>query len=405
MRELAHTGDVPAIVFVFGREQCFEIARLLKSCRRFTTDEEGAKIEAAATRRCCRGAAKELRPLLQHGIGIHHAGILPRYKQLVEQLALERLIKFVVSTETIAAGINLPAKRVVFPSLRKFIKQKARLMTAAEYHQMAGRAGRPQFDTEGIAITLAPEEVVQEVRKELKELQKGKYTVDEAKIRRAVYTRQKADAQRSGGVSWDPEVHGKLVGGQPLPLRSKTVVTADQILAMGLPDLATEPLKTPSAEALPAGPEAEAPAKAADAAPASAPAPATEASDTQSDLPPSMNLNIRTVIDHLFVDDRTKQASRKRLEMLVENLQALGILDEHGQHKSGQMIRQLRGIDGPFVYYCLKNHDLPYVMMRELCEYLVDHDAIQKLLSRKDDDKRWEWIRKGCVNGARKSPR
>ena len=144
VRDLAHTGDVPAIIFVFGREQCFEVARLLKSCRRFTTDEEKAKVEAMCDEALLpSGAARELRPLLTHGIGIHHAGILPRYKQLVEQLALERLIKFVVSTETIAAGINLPARTVVFPSLRKFIKQQPRMLTAAEYHQMAGRAGPP----------------------------------------------------------------------------------------------------------------------------------------------------------------------------------------------------------------------------------------------------------------------
>src|SRR6185312_8128522 len=154
-------GDVPAIVFVFGRELCFEVARLLKSCRRFTTDEERAQVDALCDAALLPGgAAKELRPLLAHGIGVHHAGILPRYKQLVEELALARLIKFVVSTETIAAGINLPARTVVFPSLRKFIKQQARMITAAEYHQMAGRAGRPQFDDKGLAITLAPEQVV-----------------------------------------------------------------------------------------------------------------------------------------------------------------------------------------------------------------------------------------------------
>src|SRR6185312_12900128 len=104
-------------------------ARLLKSCRRFTTDEEKAKVDAMCDEALLpSGASRELRPLLTHGIGVHHAGILPRYKQLVEALALERLIKFVVSTETIAAGINLPARTVVFPSLRKFIKQAPRMV-------------------------------------------------------------------------------------------------------------------------------------------------------------------------------------------------------------------------------------------------------------------------------------
>src|ERR1051325_9718403 len=159
VRELALSGDVPAIVFVFGREQCFEVARLLKSCRRFTSDEEKAKVEAMCEEALLpSGAAKELKPLLSHGIGIHHAGILPRYKQLVEELTLERLVKFVVSTETISAGINLPAKRVIFPELKKYVRKASRLVTPAEFHQMAGRAGRPQYDSEGIAIALAPEE-------------------------------------------------------------------------------------------------------------------------------------------------------------------------------------------------------------------------------------------------------
>src|SRR5262249_1629073 len=112
-KELAAAGDTPAIIFSFSRDACFERARLLKSMPRLTTDEERAKItEIADPALLDRGMAKDLRPLLLHGIGIHHAGILPRYKQLVERLTLERLIRFVVSTETISAGINLPAKRV-----------------------------------------------------------------------------------------------------------------------------------------------------------------------------------------------------------------------------------------------------------------------------------------------------
>ena len=129
VRDLAHTGDVPGD-HLRVRPRAVLRGRAPAQVVPAVHDRrgEGARSRRCATRRCCRRAcAKELRPLLTHGIGIHHAGILPRYKQLVEQLALERLIKFVVSTETIAAGINLPARTVVFPSLRKFIKQQARL--------------------------------------------------------------------------------------------------------------------------------------------------------------------------------------------------------------------------------------------------------------------------------------
>ncbi|TNE50456.1 MAG: DEAD/DEAH box helicase [Deltaproteobacteria bacterium] len=243
IRELFSQGDYPAIVFSFSRRQCFEWARLLKSIRRFTTDEEQKIIEERAERVLVpRGLGKQLMSLLTHGIGIHHAGILPTYKQLVEELTLERLIKFVVSTETISAGINLPAKRVVFPELRKYIRRNARLLLPAEYHQMAGRAGRPQFDKEGIAITLAPEKVVQEFRKEMRSSGKGKYSSDPEQIRRRAYSRARTEAQQNGDVSWSPKEHEELVEGKPAALQSHTKITAGQILAIGLPDLTQETL-------------------------------------------------------------------------------------------------------------------------------------------------------------------
>jgi hypothetical protein len=368
VRELAHAGDVPAIVFVFGREQCFEVARLIKSCRRFTTDEEKAKIDALCDDALLPGgAARELRPLLGHGIGIHHAGILPRYKQLVEQLALERLVKFVVSTETIAAGINLPAKTVVFPALRKFIKQQARLVTAAEYHQMSGRAGRPQFDDKGLSITLAPEAVVSELKKELK-----RPGVDEAKVKKSIYNKLRSEAQRNKDVLWTPDVHAELVRGEPAELRSKAKITAEQVLAIGLPDLASTQL----------------PGAAATASELDQRIAAVEAS-----LPPSMRLDIVTVIDNLLLDDRDKRAQHKTLAQLVDNMRAIGVIDEHGAQIAGQMIRELQGMDGLFIYYVLFNHQLDYVELRQLVEYLIDHDVVQRVLDRAVDDEKRTWCR------------
>lgn len=367
VRELAHTGDVPAIIFVFGREQCFEVARLLKSCRRFTTDEEKAKVEALCDATLLEsGVARELKPLLSHGIGIHHAGILPRYKQLVEQLALERLIKFVVSTETIAAGINLPARTVVFPSLRKFIKKEPRIVTAAEYHQMAGRAGRPQFDDRGLAITLAPEEVTSELKKKLKDAQK-RPAYDEGKVKRGVYSAAIADAKRKGDIAWTPEIHAELVKGEPAELRSKTKITAEQVLAIGLPDLAETVL--PGDEA------------------------AARRAEAEASLPPSMRLDIVTVIDHLLLTDRERKELHKVLAQLVANMKAIGVLDEHGKQIGGDMIRKLQGMDGLLIYYILFNHQLEYVELRELVEYLIDHDIIQRQLDRKGEDEKREWMR------------
>jgi hypothetical protein len=386
VRELAAAGDVPAIVFVFGREACFETARLLKSCRRFTSAEEKDEIE----KRCAQvlldgGAADELRSLLGHGIGVHHAGILPRYKQLVEQLALERLIKFVVSTETISAGINLPAKRAVFPSLRKYIKSKARLVTPAEYHQMSGRAGRPQFDTEGIAIVLAPEAIVQEMRKEISDAKKRGHMIDEEKVRKSCYSRARSEAQRNSEVVWDEAVHQQLVRGEPAELRSQTRINAEQILAIGLPDL--------TAEVLPGQDPAAASAGEAAAAPAPVERP-----------PPWLKLDIVAVVDNLLLGDRERRDAHKRLAHVTDNLRALGVVDEHGHQVAGEIIGKLHGLDGVFIYYLLMHHQLDYSDYRELCEFLVDHDIIQRQLDRKQEDKKAEWIRERLRERRRESP-
>lgn len=381
VKELAHAGDVPAIIFTFGREACFERARLLKSCPRFTTDEERATIAAACDEVMLdRGLGKDLKPLLLHGIGIHHAGILPRYKQLVEKLTLERLIKFVVSTETISAGINLPAKRVIFPELRKYVQKKARVLTSAEYHQMAGRAGRPQFDKEGIALTLAPEAVVQEIRKELKEAQRGRFTVDENKIRKSAYARAKSEAQRNNDITWDKDDLDKIIHGKAASLKSQTKITAEQILAIGLPDL--------TQEVLPGAIEGE----------------VKQSAESTEPLPASLNLNIVTVIQNLLLDEREKYAAHKRLAQVTANLRAMGIIDEHGAQVTGQMINQLRGLDGLFVYHCLMSRDIDYALARELVEFLVDHDVIWRILSRKDEDKKREWIRNRLRERRRDEP-
>ena len=102
---------------------------------------------------------------------------------------------------------------------------------------MAGRAGRPQFDDKGLAITLAPEDVVSELKKELKDAAKRPARTTRPRSRSSVYNRARSDAQKKGDVIWTPEVHAELVRGEPAELRSKTKITAEQVLAIGLPDL------------------------------------------------------------------------------------------------------------------------------------------------------------------------
>jgi hypothetical protein len=572
VRELQKAEEVPAIIFTFGRKQCFEYARLLKSCRRFTTEEEQKEIaERAAKVIIPRGISDQLTSLLTHGIGIHHAGILPAYKQLIEELTLDRLLKFVVSTETISAGINLPAKRVIFPALRKHIRKRSRVLLPAEYHQMAGRAGRPQFDSEGIAISLAPEDVVQEIRKERKEAEKYRRTYDEAKIRKRAYARARSEAQRREDVIWDEEVHQQIVQGTSAPLSSHTKITAEQILAIGLPDLTQHIL--PGVALVEAERQAKAKAEAerqeqlerqlkkkqereakkadkkkkgfgSPAAFASlgalianapkaekSPEPAEDTPDTTTDttpdtttpenttepktdtdvttdattdtnttpkehvvlpnlddfkkaseepteaieesatsegaeaseesvevseapaedetpapkgwpagvpredvlslrlsqvegtpwpkdaaLPPPLishqvvskpttaRFHIATIIDKLFISDNDKREAHKLLAKITNNLRSLGIINEKGVQCRGWLVGSLRGIDGLFVYYCLMHYDLDYIRARELIETIIDHNVIDRLLNRKKEDEKREWMRNKLRERRRDNP-
>jgi hypothetical protein len=255
---------------------------------------------------------------------------------------------------------------VVFPSLRKFIKQAPRMITAAEYHQMAGRAGRPQFDDKGLAITLAPEQVVSDLKKELKDAAK-RPAYDEGKVKRSVYGRARADAQKKNDVIWTPEVHAELVKGEPAELRSKTKISAEQVLAIGLPDLTAA--KIPSTET------------------------ELRMAEAEASLPPSMRLDTVTVIENLLLTERERKELLKTLSQLVDNMKAIGVLDEHGKQVSGDMIRSLQGMDGLLIYYVLFHHQLEYTELRELVEYLIDHDIVQRVLDRKGEDEKKEWMR------------
>jgi hypothetical protein len=99
------------------------------------------------------------------------------------------------------------------------------------------------------------------------------------------------------------------------------------------------------------------------------------------------------VIENLLLTDRERKELQQTLAQLVANMRAIGVLDEHGQQVSGQMIRELQGMDGLLIYYVLFNHQLEYVELRELVEYLIDHDIIQRQLDRKGEDEKREWMR------------
>ncbi len=146
----------PALIFVFSRDECWSIAETLKG-RHLISGELRKELAAALEEYdFTTGAGPKLKPILLRGVGVHHAGVLPKYKRAVEELFQRRLLSVVVCTETLAAGMNLPARSVVLTTLLKGPPGKKKVADASGAHQMFGRAGRPQYDDQGHVYALGP---------------------------------------------------------------------------------------------------------------------------------------------------------------------------------------------------------------------------------------------------------
>lgn len=154
----------PALVFCFNRDECWDVAEVLKG--RGVIDEARRKLVAEELSQydLKGGAGPKLREMLMRGVGVHHAGVLPKYRRIVESLFQKKLLSFCVCTETLAAGINLPARSVVLPTLLKGPAGDKKLVEPSAAHQIFGRAGRPQYDTTGYVFAMAPEDDVRIAR-------------------------------------------------------------------------------------------------------------------------------------------------------------------------------------------------------------------------------------------------
>jgi len=165
------------------------------------------------------GFGRSLSRLVRHGIGVHHAGMLPRYRRLVETLAQAGLLKVICGTDTLGVGINVPIRTVVFTALSKYDGTRTRHLQAREFHQIAGRAGRPGYDTEGTVVVQAPEHVVETERALAR-------AGDDPRKRRKV-VRKKPPV---GFVSWGRPTFERLVAAEPEPLTSSFKVSHAMLL-------------------------------------------------------------------------------------------------------------------------------------------------------------------------------
>jgi len=166
--DLVASGRAPVYVVNFTQRECGELAQGLTSSN-FATREQRARIaDAIAGTRFDTPFGKDLGRILRFGIGIHHAGLLPRYRLLVEQLAQRGLLQVVCGTDTLGVGVNVPIRTVLFAKLSKFDGEKVSLLRVREFRQIAGRAGRKGFDERGSVVCQAPEHVIENQREAAK---------------------------------------------------------------------------------------------------------------------------------------------------------------------------------------------------------------------------------------------
>jgi superfamily II DNA/RNA helicase len=155
-----HERKTPALVFCFNRAECWNVAELLKGKSLLADGQQKELAKKLETLDFRFGVGPKLKQILMRGVGVHHAGLLPQYRKIVEKLFQQKLLTVCVCTETLAAGINLPARSVVMTSLLKGPPGKEKLVESSTAHQIFGRAGRPQYDKEGFVYALAHEDDV-----------------------------------------------------------------------------------------------------------------------------------------------------------------------------------------------------------------------------------------------------
>ena len=188
LEELLTTHQAPVYVVHFTQAAALERAQALTSINVCTREEKDRIAELIGGFRFSPGFGKTLSRLVKHGVGVHHAGMLPKYRRLVEQLAQAGLLKVICGTDTLGVGINVPIRTVVFTGLSKYDGRRQRMLKAREFHQIAGRAGRAGFDTAGTVVVQAPEHVVENHRAG----QEGRRRPEEAQARCSARRRPRA---------------------------------------------------------------------------------------------------------------------------------------------------------------------------------------------------------------------
>jgi superfamily II RNA helicase len=220
--EIVATGQAPVYVVHFTQAAAVAHAESLLKKMRATSAHAERIAELLTAVRFGAGFGKTLAKLLRKGIGVHHAGMLPRYRRLVEQLAQEGLLTVICGTDTLGVGINVPIRTVLFTALAKYDGHRQRTLRTREFLQIAGRAGRPGFDTSGYVVVQAPEHVIENEKAKAKAAAKNAALREHQRAKRTSKAQLKKPPE--GTVVWTEKTFDKLVAGEPEPLRSQMKV-------------------------------------------------------------------------------------------------------------------------------------------------------------------------------------
>ncbi|WP_190127976.1 DEAD/DEAH box helicase [Streptomyces mashuensis] len=221
LTELLQTKQAPVYIVHFTQAAAVERAQALMSINMCSREEKEEIAKLIGNFRFTTKFGRNLSRYVRHGIGVHHAGMLPKYRRLVERLAQAGLLKVICGTDTLGVGVNVPIRTVLFTALTKYDGQRVRTLRAREFHQIAGRAGRAGFDTAGFVVAQAPDHVVENERALAK-------AGDDPKKRRKV-VRKKAP---EGFVNWTENTFEKLIASEPEPLTSRFRVTHAMLLSV-----------------------------------------------------------------------------------------------------------------------------------------------------------------------------
>jgi superfamily II RNA helicase len=211
LEDLVARARAPVYVVNFTHRECAEQAQALTSARIAMREERELVAEAIGSFRFDTPFGKDLSRWLRFGIGVHHAGMLPRYRLLVERLAQRGLLRVICGTDTLGVGVNIPIRSVLFEKLCKFDGEKVAILPVREFKQIAGRAGRRGFDERGFVVAQAPEHVIE----------KRKAQAREAGGRRKAAPRR---PPTKGQVAWGRDTFERLVARPPEPLESRFAV-------------------------------------------------------------------------------------------------------------------------------------------------------------------------------------